>query len=124
MTAADARGHVLEAARLFNSGHYFEAHEVLEDALESVPEDAWELFVGLVRIAVGYHKVTQHLWSGAARMLELGLRTLAPFPDDAAGVRLAVLRQRVQADLDQLRAGTFDGDAFMRRPPRLQPLRG
>src|SRR5690349_6622565 len=49
------RAVVVAAARDFNTGRYFEAHEVLEDGLEVVPEALWELFVGLIQIAVGYH---------------------------------------------------------------------
>lgn len=125
MTATDAvRSVVLRAAREFNAGRYFEAHEVLEDGLEEVPEPLWDLFVGLVQIAVGYHKATQQLWTGAARMLEMGLEKAQAFPADAAGVNLEALRQRVRADIEALRDGRFYPDAFARRPPRLQPLNG
>ncbi|HXQ23975.1 MAG TPA: DUF309 domain-containing protein [Candidatus Acidoferrales bacterium] len=123
MTAADAvRSVVLRAAREFNAGRYFEAHEVLEDGLEEVPEPLWDLFVGLVQIAVGYHKATQRLWTGAARMLEMGLEKTQAFPADAAGVNLEALRRRVRADVEALRGHRFDATAFARRPPRLQPL--
>jgi len=111
---------VIAAAREFNAGRYFEAHEVLEDGLEAVPDELWSLFIGLIQIAVGYHKTTQRLWSGAARMLQLGLEKVASYPDETAGVRLEALRQRVRADVDALRAGAFDPDGFARRPPRLQ----
>jgi predicted metal-dependent hydrolase len=113
---------LIDAARAFNSGEYFETHEILEDALEVVPDHLFELFVGLIQIAVGYHKVTQQLWSGAEQMLGRGLEKVAPFPPEAAGVNLEVLRQRVDADVERLRSGRFDADVFVRRPPRLQPL--
>src|SRR5512134_2941884 len=60
---------LVDAAREFNAGRYFEAHEVIEDGLEQVPDDLWELCIGLIQIAVGYHKTTQGLWRGAAKML-------------------------------------------------------
>lgn len=116
------RSLLIEAARAFNAGHYFEAHEVLEDGLEGVPNELWELFIGLIQIAVGYHKVTQQLWGGAARMLQMGLDKLAAYPAAAGGVNLATLRTRVQADIDRLRNNRFDPQAFARQPPRLQPL--
>jgi predicted metal-dependent hydrolase len=123
MTAVDAvRSVVLDAAREFNAGRYFEAHEVLEDGLEEVPEPLWDLFVGLVQIAVGYHKATQQLWTGAARMLEMGLEKTQASPAAAAGVNVEALRQRVRADIEALRGRRFDARAFARRPPRLQPL--
>lgn len=123
MTAADAvRSVMLRAAREFNAGRYFEAHEVLEDGLEEIPEPLWDLFVGLVQIAVGYHKATQQLWPGAARMLEMGLEKAQAFPADAAGMNLEALRRRVRADIEALRGRQFDAREFTRLPPRIQPL--
>ena len=113
---------LIEAARAFNAGHYFEAHELLEECLDVVPDELWELFVGLIQIAVGYHKTTQQLWSGSRRMLERGLEKLMGFPAQAAGLNLEVLRQRVRDDIERLRAGDFDAAVCARQPPRLQPL--
>lgn len=113
---------LIEAARAFNCGAYFDAHEILEEGLEQVPNELWDLFIGLIQIAVGYHKVTQRLWQGAARMLALGLEKIESFPTQAGGVNLERLRQRVRADIDSLRRDRFDAAAFAQRPPRLQPL--
>jgi predicted metal-dependent hydrolase len=119
---AGARRAIIDAAREFNAGRYFEAHEVIEAGLDSVPDDQWELFTGLIQIAVGYHKTTQQLWSGALRMLDSGLQKTVPFATDAGGINLAALRERVRADIEAIRSGTFDAEAFARQPPRLQPL--
>lgn len=113
---------VINAAREFNAGRYFEAHEVLEEGLEAVPDPLWDLFIGLIQIAVGYHKVTQQLWSGARHMLELGLQKVDAFPAAAAGINLDALRQRARADVEHLRSGHFDSQGFARHPPRLRPL--
>ena len=113
---------IIDAARAFNAGQYFEAHEILEDALDGVPDGLWDLYIGLIQIAVGYHKVTRQLWTGATRMLQIGLEKIAAYPAGAGGVNLEPLRARVQADIDRLSAGRFDREAFTRRPPRLQPL--
>ena len=117
------RSLLVEAARAFNAGHYFEAHEILEDGLDGVPNELWELYIGLIQIAVGYHKVTQQLWHGAARMLQMGLEKITVFPATAGGVNLEALRARIRADIDRLRSCRLDVEAFTRRPPRLQPLR-
>ncbi len=123
MTDAEALRQVLiAAAREFNAGRFFEAHEVLEEGLEAVPGEFWELLVGLVQIAVGYHKLSQHMWSGAKRMLALGLEKLEPFAAAAAGMNVDALRQRVRIDLESLGRGTLDAGEFARHPPRLQPL--
>ncbi len=121
---ADGRLHhlFLAAAREFNSGRYFEAHEVIEEGLDEVPDDLWDLCIGLIQIAVGYHKTTQGLWSGAAKMLGLGLQKVEPFAGDAGGINLEPLRQRVRSDIALLHEGRFDAQARQRNPPRLQPL--
>jgi len=113
---------IIDAARAFNAGHYFEAHEILEEALDDVAEELWDLIVGLIQIAVGYHKVTQELWSGAAHMLQIGLEKVTRYSATAGGVNLEPLRERVRADVANLNAGSFDRVAFVRQPPRLQPL--
>ncbi len=121
-TDAQVRAALIAGAREFNAGRYFEAHEILEEALDVVPNDLWDLFIGLIQTAVGYHKVSQQLLQGGRRMLERALGRLAPFPADAAGLNVEALRQRIREDLDQLRTGPFDVAAWVRRPPRLQPL--
>jgi len=115
----DPRAALLAAAREFNAGRFFEAHEALEDALDELPDELWSLFLGLIQVAVGYHKTTQPGRPGAARMLEIGLEKLAPYGGDVAGIELDELRDRARADLDALHAGRFDADALARRPPRL-----
>jgi hypothetical protein len=120
---AALRAAVLAAAREFNRGRYFEAHEVLEEALEDVPDDRWDLFLGLIQIAVGYHKLSQGMHGGAARMLQMGMEKLPAPETPGAYVDLALLRRRVRSDLDLLRTRRFDADAFARDPPRLRPLR-
>jgi hypothetical protein len=115
-------GRLLDAARELNAGRYFEAHEALEEHLDEVPDEWWALFLGLIQIAVGYHKLASGA-VGAARMLDLGLVKVAPFAGDALGVDLAALRARAAQDLERLRAGTIDAAQLQRDPPRLLPLR-
>ncbi|HUI26269.1 MAG TPA: DUF309 domain-containing protein [Candidatus Kryptonia bacterium] len=115
---------LINAAREFNAGRYFEAHEALEDALDDAPDELWGLFTGLIHIAVGYHKATQQLRNGALRMLESGLRKVACYPADAGRMNLDALRIRVRDDIDRLRSSKFDLDALAQHPPRLQPLAG
>jgi len=120
---SNLRRAVIDAAREFNSGRYFEAHEALEESLEEVPDELWNLFLGLIQISVGYHKASQKRWSGAAKMLGLGLRKTNPYPGDAAGVQLEALRQRVQRDIDNIEAGRLEAVLAVEAPPRLQPRR-
>jgi predicted metal-dependent hydrolase len=75
---------LLAAAREFNSRRFFEAHEVLEDGLEEIDEADWDLVLGLIQIAVGYHKASQGLWSGSLLMLGKGLDKVGSYPPEAA----------------------------------------
>ena len=113
---------ILEAAREFNAGRFFEAHEAIEEVLDDTPDDLWELHLGLIRIAVGYHKASQGLWSGAARMLRRGLETMEQYPDVAGEVQLADLRARAARDAESLRRGRYADVDLVEDPPRLQPL--
>ena len=117
---SDVRARLIAAAREFNRGRYFEAHEVLEDALDEVPDELWELFTGLIQISVGYHKATQELWSGAARMLASGLGKIDAYPSGTAGLDLNALCARVGRDVAALRGREFDLTAFRIKPPRLR----
>jgi len=108
---------LLCAIKDFNSGRYFEAHEHWEEALEEVEGEAntWELFVGLIRIAVGYHKYASG-YPGGEKMLSLGLEKTSPLPDVCAGVRLEALRQRVREDLTK---SENVQERLRREPPRI-----
>ncbi len=108
---------LLRAVKDFNSGRYFEAHEYLEEALDDVEDDdnTWEMFVGLIQIAVGYHKCSSG-YPGGEKMLGLGLEKVTPLPDECAGVRLGALRRRVRSDLEQEQNMHED-------PPRIQLVR-
>jgi len=108
---------LLRSIKAFNSGHYFEAHEHLEEALDEVEEnaDTWELYVGLIQIAVGYHKCASG-YPGGEKMLGLGLEKVSSLPEVCAGVRLEELRQRVRQDLaasDNVR------ERLTKEPPRI-----
>ncbi len=109
---------LLRAIKDFNSGRYFEAHEHLEEALDEVEHDdnTWRLFIGLIRIAVGYHKCAQG-YPGRRNMLELGLETLGPLPDGCAGVALEALRDRVGYDLSWL---DTEPERLGSEPPRIR----
>ena len=95
----------LDGVRRFNAGEFFEAHEAFEECLDEVEDDdRWTLLLGLIQVAVGYHKhASGH--PGAARMLGLGTEKLAPLPDVAWGVHIEVLRRRVASDLAALARG-------------------
>ncbi len=114
---------VLAAARELNAGRYFEAHEELEERLDDVPDAWWPLFLGLIQVAVGYHKLASGN-DGAARMLGLGLEKLAAVADDALGIDVGALKLRAADDLERLERRDVAGarTAIASDPPRLLPV--
>jgi predicted metal-dependent hydrolase len=112
----ESRTVFLAAAREINSGRYFEAHEVLEEGLDELEGERWDLAVGLIQIAVGYHKVSQGLWSGALGMLEKGLAKIADAPAVVDTLLVGELRSRAMADVEALKRG--EGAGLLHGPPR------
>jgi hypothetical protein len=61
-----------EAQRLLDAGRPFHAHEVLEDAWKSAPEEERRLWRGLAQLAVGLTHAARGNAPGAATLLERG----------------------------------------------------
>ena len=111
---------LLAALREYNAGRFFECHEALEELLDDSSDDDWSFLVGLIQVAVGYHKITAG-HPGGAGMLTKGLAKLAPYPDDHQGLDLARLRGGVEADRARLARAGAGGPAAV-RPPQLLPV--
>ncbi|MBI3800650.1 MAG: DUF309 domain-containing protein [Deltaproteobacteria bacterium] len=79
----------------FNRGHFFEAHELWEEAWNEVVGEEKRFYQGLVQLAAGYHKLSLVQYNGARKLLERGNQTLSAFPPDYAGLDLTSLRQAV-----------------------------
>jgi len=83
---------------LFDAGAFFEAHEVWEEAWLVEEGTTRLLLQGLIQVAAAFHKISRaDPPSGAARLLDAGLRKLADVPSDAAGgLRLGAFREAVE----------------------------
>lgn len=85
---------------LFNSGHYFEAHEAWEDAWREEKGAVRRTLHGLIQVAAGYHKATrQNQPGGCVRLLEAGLEKLRGVPEDSCGYAIGVFRRAVEVSL-------------------------
>lgn len=84
-----------EGIRLFNSAHFFEAHEALEDVWRGAPERQRKFLQGLIQIAVALHHHSKGNLIGCRSLLQRGVRNLAPYPDFHFGLELAVFRDDV-----------------------------
>jgi predicted metal-dependent hydrolase len=101
---------VRDGARLFDEGHFFEAHEAWEAHwLVEKDETRRLLLQGLIQIAAAFHKlVDKDALEPAARLFDKGLAKLARCPQEIAGVELAGFISAVRACAEALAEGRFD----------------
>src|SRR3954465_11373208 len=81
MEVAYKRG--LEAIR---TGHYFEAHEELEEAWRAAPAEERDFFQGLVHVAVAWYQAGRGRPVATGRQLEKAARRPAPLAPPPPGV--------------------------------------
>jgi hypothetical protein len=104
-----------EAQELLDAGRPFHAHEVLEDAWKSAPEDERQLWRGLAQLAVGLTHAARGNARGAATLLERGAGNISAYEPPPHGIDVPGLVAW---------ARTLAGEAAARgeldvRPPRL-----
>lgn len=119
---------------LFNGGHFFDAHEILEDVWRSVPRAARDRpsqphlrrqYQGMVQLAVAFHHVSRGNRVGARSVLDRALRNLegadSSFPD--------LDLERLRAELKTWREYLDDSEASLearnshRRAPALPKIK-
>ena len=88
----------------FNRGHFFEAHELWEEAWNEAVGEEKRFYQGLVQLAAGYHKLSLAQYKGARKLLERGTQTLSDFPATYAGINLTALREGIASTLAELSA--------------------
>jgi predicted metal-dependent hydrolase len=81
---------------LFNTGEYFDAHEVWEDVWRAAPQEQKKFLQGLIQIAVALHHHSRGNTVGAGSLLARALRNLAKYPDSYAGVNLGSVRVAIR----------------------------
>jgi hypothetical protein len=82
---------------LFNTGHYFDAHEVWEDVWRAAPAEEKKFLQGLIQIAVALHHHSRGNLDGARSLLGRAQRNLAHYADTYNRVDLAAVRAGIRA---------------------------
>src|SRR4051794_37537645 len=95
----------VEGVDLLNRGHYFEAHEVLEDVWRaSVPQ--WKLYLqALVQVAVSMHHHSKGNLNGARSVLAKCINNFSGFDEGWQGLDLQDLRAQLLAWQRALESG-------------------
>jgi predicted metal-dependent hydrolase len=102
----------------FNAGHYFEAHEELEDGWNEDTGDGRDLYRAILQVAVAYLQIERGNYAGAVKMFLRARQWLDPLPDQCRGVNIAQLRRDAEAVYQQIlelgpeNIGQFDRNSF------------
>lgn len=98
---------LLKGVRLFNTGEYFECHEVLEELWLAERGPIRRLYQGVLQIGVALLHRQRGNFNGAVALLQSGLRHIAPFAPACRQLDLARLTRESEtllAHLQQLGA--------------------
>ena len=89
--------------RLFNDGHYFEAHEALEDAWNAESGEVRDLYRGILQIAVTYLHVTRGNYNGAIKVYGRSQKWMQDWPEVCRGIRIGQLRRDAEAVINEVK---------------------
>src|SRR5437762_12444087 len=103
---------------LFNSGHFFEAHEALEDLWREAPADrpVRRHLQGLVQLAVAFHHQSTGNRIGARSVLRRALRNIERAEQSFPEIDWDGLRGNLDLWRDYL-ARDYEMDAKSTQPP-------
>jgi hypothetical protein len=108
----------------FNTHHFFECHETLEDVWRAERRPLRQFYKGVIQVAAGFHHLGRNNFKGTVNKLESGTRYLEPFGpsylgvdiqrliDEARGCRSTIVelgRERI-AEFDRSRIPTIAFD--------------
>lgn len=96
-------GEVLEGARLFNAGAYFEAHEAWEDHWGKGDARERAATLGLIKAAVALHHLAAGNGAGFAWQAEKGVAALREGADAFPPLRLDALADELESLASQVR---------------------
>ncbi|MFE7773684.1 DUF309 domain-containing protein [Streptomyces sp. NPDC057445] len=108
---------LVEAQRLLDAGMPFHAHEVLEDAWKSGPDDERELWRGLAQLAVGLTHAARGNPTGGAALLTRGAQSVATYASSTPhGIDVGGLTRWAQELAEELRRDAATVPAAGRAP--------
>ncbi len=81
----------------FNTGRFFEAHEVWEELWLAAAEPEKTFLQGLIQVAAAFHHHGRGNARGTCSLLTAGIAKLAGCPDDYRGLAISKLREEVEA---------------------------
>lgn len=87
---------ISEGIRLFNERHFFEAHEVLEDAWHRERGEARRFLQGLIQVCAGCHHYQNGNARSALAVLARGMDKIRGYPDAYWGLDVKQLLAQLE----------------------------
>jgi uncharacterized protein len=105
----------LRGIELFNTGQFFDCHEVLEDIWRVATGEEREILHALIQAAVALHHLERGNLRGANSVLSRSIRRLGALPELVMGVETRIFAR-------ELSEYVSDSTATERPPPRIRLL--
>jgi uncharacterized protein len=99
-----------QGVALFNSAHFWHAHEAWEQIWLSAEGDVRQYVQGLIQLAAAYHHVQRGTLSGAIRLFDAALAKLEPFPLAHLGIDRTAAVEAARRDRQRLARGEPAGE--------------
>jgi predicted metal-dependent hydrolase len=100
------RSRLIQAADKFNTGDFFECHEILEDVWFDVRDRSRDFYQGLLHIAVGfYHLTKKKNPKGTILQLDKAILKLEPYGKEFSGIETEKLLKQIKRIKDKLKKG-------------------
>ena len=94
----------LKGLEAFNTGCFYEAHELWEEVWLETPNPDKKFLQGLIQVAAAFHHFSRANLRGTQNLLRAGLLKLDCFPEVHGGLEIAALREAVRGCLAGLAA--------------------
>ena len=98
----------LEGIALFNSGKYYECHDLMEQLWGHGEDEFRNLYKGVLHLAVALYHFRNHNLRGALSLLESGIRLVEEYSPLAAGVDITLLVNDAGKLLQRIRKGDLE----------------
>ena len=99
-------GGVAKAVQQINQGHYWQAHETLEEVWLHAPYPVRLFYYALIKTAVGLLHLERGNKGGARQQLQAAVDFLEPFSPRFQGLRTDLLLEDAKSRLEATSAGT------------------
>jgi hypothetical protein len=111
----------LKGLEAFNTGRFYEAHELWEEVWLETPNPDKKFLQGLIQVAAAFHHFSRANLRGTRNLLRAGLLKLDCFPGVHGGLEIAPLCEAVRGWLAGLASEESLDDS---RIPRIHTCKG